>query len=60
VAPEDSASGAPGLWRQVEKFPERVARYHLERRKLVNPRLHQADLIAAQTEPLDSGDASQD
>jgi hypothetical protein len=37
---------APGLWEAVDSFPARLERYHLERRKVLRPKLRQAPLLA--------------
>jgi len=55
-APADAGSREPGLWEQVEALPEKTARYHRERRKLVNRKLRQAELLEVQTEPVGSVD----
>jgi hypothetical protein len=38
-------SRPPGLWEEVDALPEKAAQYHRKRRKLVRPKLRQADLL---------------
>lgn len=49
---------ASGLWKEVEELPTRVERFNQTRRKLVKPRLSQAQLAQLMAPPRDPLDIS--